>query len=474
LTATAVVTVTVTPVNDSPVITGGPVFTVTMSEDSNPTPFDLTLLGSDVDGDGLTWSIGEIPEHGVATVNGGGSIKVVSYSPAVNYHGPDGFTVVVSDGHLTATAVVTVTVEPVNDGPVITGGPVFEVTMSEDGEPTPFDLTLQASDADGDALTWLVSGAPSHGVATAAGTGSSRVIGYTPTPGFTGNDAFTVAVTDGSLSDTATVTVTVTPVNHAPTAADDLALALRNETTTGNPIALPVLANDTDPDGDSLTVTAVGWASQGGAVEVEANRLWLNYTPTAVFTGTESFTYTVSDGHLTATATVTMTVLNGLAGWQPGFGGDEIAVPNAGLSRTITVTVELPAETGAEAPSDLALVYDDIELPGPAPSDLALAGLSFSLDVYLAGQQQVDYQFSQPLTITVEYDDQNLAGLDETALELRHWNGGEWDDGLATLERDTEGNRLVSSLPNPGSFGLFGPASEAGTTWSIFLPVIIR
>ncbi len=96
--------------------------------------------------------------------------------------------------------------------PSITEGSSTSITMSEDGAPTPFSLTLHASDPDvGDTLYWSVA-SPLHGSATAAGTGTSKVIGYTPLANYNGSDSFIVRVSDhkGGLA-SITVNVTITP-----------------------------------------------------------------------------------------------------------------------------------------------------------------------------------------------------------------------------------------------------------------------
>jgi len=94
--------------------------------------------------------------------------------------------------------------------PVITEGASVSVNMNTDGAPTPFSLTLHATDAEGDTLTWGISAPAAHGTATASGTGSSKVIGYTPALHYLGTDAFAVTVNDGhGGSAVCTVNVTI-------------------------------------------------------------------------------------------------------------------------------------------------------------------------------------------------------------------------------------------------------------------------
>src|SRR6185369_17597840 len=107
-----------------------------------------------------------------------------------------------------------ITVVAVNDPPVITEGDSTTVNMSEDGSPTPFSLTLHATDVDSGTLTWSITSAASHGTATASGTGLSKAIGYTPNANYNGTDSFVVQVSDGSGgTDTITVNVNIAAVN---------------------------------------------------------------------------------------------------------------------------------------------------------------------------------------------------------------------------------------------------------------------
>ena len=152
-------------------------------------------------------------------------------------------------------------------------------------------------DPDGDSF-WIDSvSAPNNGTATI----KDGTILYTPDPGFDGEDRFSYVISDGKDADTAEVIVTVEPIpNKAPIAADDFA-----ETEAGNAVAIAVMVNDNDPDGDSFWIQSVG-APANGVVTNDAGVL--TYAPAAGFAGTDTFTYDISDGDLTATATVTVTV----------------------------------------------------------------------------------------------------------------------------------------------------------------------
>ncbi|MDV7214236.1 Ig-like domain-containing protein, partial [Azotobacter beijerinckii] len=105
---------------------------------------------------------------------------------------------------------------------------------------------------------------------------------YTPAANFTGTDSVDYTVTDGSLTDVGTLTIAVGPVNDAPVAADD-AVTATEDTPFSSSIALD--ANDSDLDGDSLSVVAGTFiTAQGGSITLAADGRY-TYTPAANFTG---------------------------------------------------------------------------------------------------------------------------------------------------------------------------------------------
>jgi hypothetical protein len=189
--AVATVSITVTPVNDAPVATPQ---SVTTPQD---TAKAITLAGTDVDGDTLSWAVVTPPAHGTL----GGTAPDLIYTPDPNFHGTDSFRFTVSDGVLTsAPTTVSITVTAVNHPPVATPS---SVTTLQD---TPVTITLAGSDPDGDALTFSVWAPPSHG--TLSGTGAS--LRYTPTLHFSGSDSFSFRANDGTTtSPQATVSIVV-------------------------------------------------------------------------------------------------------------------------------------------------------------------------------------------------------------------------------------------------------------------------
>jgi VCBS repeat-containing protein len=187
----------------------------------------------------------------------------------------------------------------VNDAPVALDdayGGEEDTTLSV---PAPGVLGNDA-DVDGDALTAALVSGPASGTLTLNADGSFE---YVPDAGFNGVDSFTYTASDGTASsNVATVTITINAVNDAPVALDDAA-----STDFETAAIIAVLANDSDPDGDALAVVGVTDGANGSVV-INADGT-ATYTPNAGFSGTDAFTYTISDpGGLTAAATVTVEV----------------------------------------------------------------------------------------------------------------------------------------------------------------------
>ncbi|MCP4702401.1 MAG: tandem-95 repeat protein [Gammaproteobacteria bacterium] len=157
------------------------------------------------------------------------------------------------------------------------------------------DVLANDSDPDGDALSIIGVTQPRNGSVINNGNNLS----YMAAAGFMGADSFTYTASDGNGGDgTATVNVTVLAINEPPQANNDTAVV-----RGGVPVNIDVLANDFDPEGDSLTITELSQPAYG-SVAVEGTSV--RYTPNSVF-GIDTFTYTVSDGHgNTAAASVTV------------------------------------------------------------------------------------------------------------------------------------------------------------------------
>ncbi len=216
-------------------------------------------------------------------------------------------------------------------------------TVNEDSSNTTINVlandTIQAGS--GAVLTIASVGPRSSGGAVTIAA-DNKSLRYTPAANFFGTETFTYTVQNQSGgSGTATVTVTVNNVNDPPTAGNDTFTVLQNSSNNN----LTVLANDSaSPDAnETLTITAVSAGSQQGTISIAPGGGSLRYTPKANFTGSETFTYTISDGHGgTRQATVTMTV--NIPG--PIANADTVSVQEESAATTINVLANDVAAPG--------------------------------------------------------------------------------------------------------------------------------
>ena len=268
------------PANDPPVANPQ---AATTAEDASKA---ITLTGSDVDGDALTFSVVSGPSNGSLS----GTAPNLTYTPSLNYNGSDNFTFRVNDGYVdSAPATVSITVTPVNDPPV--ANPQSVATK----ENTPVDIILTGSDVDGNSLTYSVVSGPSSG--TLSGTAPNLT--YTPSLNYNGPDSFTFTVNDGAV-DSAPATVSITVTANNPPVANAQAV------TTAEDTAVSIVLTGSDADGDPLTCSVVSGPSSGTLSGIGPN---LTYTPNLNYNGPDSFTFTVNDGTVDSNvATVGLTV----------------------------------------------------------------------------------------------------------------------------------------------------------------------
>ncbi|MBN9523566.1 tandem-95 repeat protein, partial [bacterium] len=273
-------------------------------------PVSIPVLANDTGlGDGpFTVTVESAPAFGTVQVFGT-TVVYTPYAGVTPDGGTDSFTYRVEDANgESSVGTVTVTVRPVNAPPVAftqsvvgpANGSLVLALWADDGDPE----TAQG-------LTFTILTAPRHGALTGFDPATGQVT-YTPFPGYDGPDSFTFAVTDDATaggppltSPAATVFIQVNRSNRAPVAAAD-AVTIPQGSTYASPVG-GVRNNDSDPDGDTLTVGLVTGPAHG--VFSLDRRGTYTYTPDPGFFGTDSFVYTVTDPTgATATATATITV----------------------------------------------------------------------------------------------------------------------------------------------------------------------
>ncbi|EOD5328832.1 tandem-95 repeat protein [Vibrio parahaemolyticus] len=289
LTDQATVKVTMNAVNDTPVVESN-IADQTLAEDFTPYTIDLNTAFSDVDNvDGeLTFSVSGNSNIQVAIVNG-----IATITPTADWNGSETLTFTATDpSGESVSQPVNFTVAPVAD--IVAD----KATVVED---TPTIIKVLGNDTfedDGKVVSLDTNSGPANGTVSVNPDGS---VTYTPNDNYVGKDTFTYIVTSGGVSESTTVNVDVTPVNDAPVAKDDTATTQEDTAVT-----IDVLPNDTDVDGDKLSIQSASVPEAQGKVEIVDGKLV--FTPAENFNGDAEITYTVTDGELTDAAKVTVTV----------------------------------------------------------------------------------------------------------------------------------------------------------------------
>jgi VCBS repeat-containing protein len=340
---------------------------------------------------------------------------------------------------------------------------------SNDAFSTDEDQTLNVSapgvlqndtDPNSDNLSVTLVSGPSNGSLTLNSDGS---FDYTPNANFNGQDSFTYEASDGNGgTDQATVTITVHSVNDPVSASDDAYSTDQGQTLSVN--APGVLQNDSDPDGDNLTVSQVLSNPSNGTVTLNSDGSF-DYTPNGGFSGQDSFTYEVSDGNgSTAPATVTITVNN--VNDAPTAQNDTYTT-----DEDQPLTVNAPGILQNDSDPDSDTLTATLE-SGPSNGSLTLNGdgsFNYTPDTNFNGQDTFTYKAADGnggmdqavVTITVNPVNDTPTANDDTystpegqTLQVGAPNG--------TLSNDTDpdqGDNLSASLvsgPSNGSL-TFGP-----------------
>ncbi|MEP6872967.1 MAG: tandem-95 repeat protein [Burkholderiales bacterium] len=257
------------------------------------------------------------PAHGTVTFAANGAI---TYTPSANYSGPDSFSYTVTSGGVTETATISVNVAAVNDPPVNTV-PAGQTT-AEDAAATIVGVSV--ADVDGAALTTTLTvahgtlGVVTGGGATIGGNGSGTVtisgtavqinaavasITYTPVADFNGSDPIGVATSDGITTANSSIALTVSAVADI---VNDVVTATEDAVITFNPLTGLNEVNGADSFEGTPTLSAVGTPAHGTVSFTAAGAI--TYTPAANYNGPDSFTYTVTSGGVTETATIAVNV----------------------------------------------------------------------------------------------------------------------------------------------------------------------
>ncbi|HEX5589592.1 MAG TPA: Ig-like domain-containing protein [Candidatus Limnocylindrales bacterium] len=326
----ATFTIDVDPVNDAPTFTKGP--NEVVPDDSgahvvNGWATGMSAGPADEAGQELEFSV--VGNTLPALFSVGPAVDAVtgdlSYTVAPGINGLSTITLRLADDGGTADGGVdhsdqtfTITIGEVNDPPTFTKG--ANQSWAEDGGARSVPgwataISAGGSGEAGQALSFLVTGNTNTALFSAQpAVSASGTLTFTPASNRNGTATISLVLKDDGgtanggvdTSATATFTITITPVNDPPNAANDVGLTVKQNTAT----SLAVLANDTAlPDtGETLTIVAKTNGAHG-TVTITGGGTGIRYTPAATYRGSDVFTYTISDGALTDTATVLLTVV---------------------------------------------------------------------------------------------------------------------------------------------------------------------
>lgn len=355
--AVANTVISVTSVNDVPVANADG--SINMVEDTPLSISPALLLGNDSDADSDLLSVSAVSNavNGTVTINSFGNII---FTPANNYFGPASFDYTVSDGNGgTSLASVSLAIAAVNDAPVAdlngaSAGTAYSTSYTENaigvGIVDPAHVLSDVDDVQLESASVVLNNGQLGDLLEAASSVGPVSISIAPAAALTGNGVVTVTlsgtgtlaqyeaaleaityrstsenpsivarnisivVNDGSdNSALSTTTIGIVSVNDAPVAADDLSLV----TDEDQALIITPLANDTDVEGDSLSVTAIDGvviapngvlAITNGSVELASDGQTLTFTPDVNYFGAVNFAYTVSDGALTDTGNISINV----------------------------------------------------------------------------------------------------------------------------------------------------------------------
>ena len=279
--AEATITIEVVPTNDAPWIKNEK---ITSSED------DLIVINpdfGDMDGDQLTLRVIKDPSNGLVFKNTGNQFL---FFPDNNYNGVDEIQIEVSDGELKSSAVISLNLQPVNDAPIA----MDSYLHTEEGQTFTFDLN--ATDVDGDKLTFNLISPPKHGKLT---TGKNRW-SYSPFENYNGQDFLTFRAFDGTIEgNIATVNFNIDPKNQPPQVFDASFVLFEDA-------ELPIKLIAGDPDGDPLTFSIIKQPANGKLLGKGPN---FTYIPEEDYFGTDSFEVIADDGmEKSKTALITLSI----------------------------------------------------------------------------------------------------------------------------------------------------------------------
>ncbi|WP_424103737.1 Ig-like domain-containing protein [Moorena producens] len=418
------------------------------TEENTAVTIDVLENDTDLDGNGTVTILND-PSNGTAEVDDNGTAEdstddSVIYTPDNGFSGADSFTYELSNGLITKTATVDIDVAAAVDENSLIA--VDDTATTEENTAVTIDVLENDTDVDGNGTVTILND-PSNGTAVVDDNGTAEDLTddsviYTPDDGFSGADSFTYELSNGLLTKTATVDIDVAA------AVDENSLIAVDDTTTtkeNTAVTIDVLQNDTDVDGNG-TVTILNDPSNGTA-EVDDNGTagdltddFVIYTPDDGFSGADSFTYELSNGLITKTATVDIDVAAAV---------DEnslIAVDDtATTEENAAVTIDVLANdtdingnstlTIVNGPSNGTAEVDDNGTAGDFSDDSVI----YTPNNGFNGADSLTYELNNGLTTKTATVDINVTPVEDVASSADiFWRNSQIGSNLAWIMNGTE------------------------------------
>jgi VCBS repeat-containing protein len=443
---------------NAPSIGGTP--TTTVYED---TLYSFTPNLDTNSGEVETWSITNKPSWAIFnTLNG--RLEGIPQNGDVGTYTDINITATNAQG---SSSIVIASLEVINTN----DAPVARDINASTSEELAVDINISSYVSDVDANdSYTIKEVSSPGIGSVDYNGS--IITYTPSLNAFGTDSFTYTVEDANGSTaTATVTVTVAAVNDAPTAGNDTA-STQEDTNLTIPFAT-LLANDSDVD-SNITISAAANAANGTVTISDGNVI---YTPNANFNGTDTFTYTVSDGVLEDNATVEVTVLAvndaaEIGGTTTGSVKEDTTLSFSGV---LTISDVDTNESAITVPTDLSGVYGTFAVDANGSWSYTLNNAASNVQALREDENvtdtlavtSVDATANATITVTVTgtNDIATISGtatanaVEDTAMIV--------GASLSVDDNDTNENRLVAIVDRNATYGVFNVAADGNWTYAL-------
>jgi hypothetical protein len=433
-TDSEVVTITVGNVNRSPVL--GSIGAKSVAETNS---LNFTIAATDPDNDNLSYSASNLPTG--AAFNS--STRAFSWTPTAAQAGSYTVTFSVSDGAASDSEAVTITVAEENQPPVLTA-----VGNRTGAENSAISFTLSATDADGDSLSYSATNLPSG----ANLNPTSGAFSWTPDYSQAGSYNLTFSVSDGTLSDAESISISVSDVNRAPL------LAEIGTQTVAEGVSLSFTISGFDPDDDGLTYSATDLPTGANFNAVTRQFSWIPPFETTENTRIYPVTFSVTDGVLSDSETVTINVTN----------VNRAPVLDAIGPQNLTEGDSFNLVVSASDPDNNALTYSAANVPSGAVFTPSTRSLSWIPTTSQAGTYNVTFAVSDGLLSDSQTVALNVANLNQAPV-LDAIGSQTVNEGIELIlnisANDPENDSLTfsaSGLPEGASFD----AAQSRFSWT--------